>query len=139
MNFMSKPVFDQLVKADPYLLLQCVAIVNAAFERDGKKPGSEKWQSDTRKYRRQMIDTVIDQWTKLAETDEVFPWHDDYVAEIWVAFRKTSTMKKNNIWTYFDIESTKPLSREIMEPAVDIRRHCEWGGDAFPKEQIVKE
>jgi len=137
-NFMDKPQFEQLVKGDPHLLLNAVASVNAAFERDGKKPGSEKWQSDTRKYRRQMIDDVIDRWTGLAGTDEVFPWHDDYVAEVWVAFRKTTTLKKNVIWTYFDIESPKPLSREVMDEPFNIRKGVEWGGSAIPKEKIVK-
>ena len=138
MNFMNKPQFEQLVKGDPHLLLNAVASVNAAFERDGKKPGSEKWQSDTRKYRRQMIDDVIDQWTGLVGTDEVFPWHDDYVAEVWVAFRKTTTLKKNAIWSYFDIESPKPLSREVMDEPFNIRKGVEWGGSAIPKEKIVK-
>jgi hypothetical protein len=138
MNFMAKPSFEQLVKGDPYLLLQAVATVNADFERNGKKPGSEKWQSDTRKYRQQMVDAVIDEWSRLAATDEVFPWHDDYVAEVWVAFRKTTTMKKNTIWTYFDIESPKPSSRETIDPS-DIRKLAEWGGLTGPKELIVED
>jgi len=114
-SFLSKPQFEQLEKADPYLLLQAVATVNAAFERVGHKPGSEKWQSDTRKYRQLMIDAVIEQWVALSGTDEVFPWHDDYVAEVWVAFRKTGTMKKNTIWEHFGIDSPKPASREATE------------------------
>ena len=114
-SFLAKPQFEQLSKADPYLLLHAVAAVNAAFERAGQKPGSEKWQSDTRKYRQWMIDAVIEQWVGLSDTDEVFPWHDDYVAEVWVAFRKTTTMKKNAIWEHFGIESPKPVSREAEQ------------------------
>jgi hypothetical protein len=139
MNVEERPQLDQLVKSDPYLLLHAVASVNAAFERGGKKPGSEKWQSDTRTYRRMMIDAVIDKWAMLAATDEVFPWHDDYVAEVWVAFRKTTTMKKNAIWDYFDIESPKPLSRETTEPPVDMHDHVQWGGAACPKEEIIND
>lgn len=99
-----RPDFDALDKADPDLLLQAVAIVQARYHAHGKQPGAECWQSDTRRYRPQMIADVFIEWSTLTGTDQLFPWHDDFVAEVWVKFRKTSTGKRVEFWNYWSID-----------------------------------
>lgn len=78
--------------ADPARLLRAVARVYADYERAGKKPGAEHWVTDTRGMRVSLVRDVLDAWKRdVGITDEAYsllPWHDDYVAKTWTAFRK---------------------------------------------------
>jgi hypothetical protein len=110
--FMNRPDFVKLDKADPDALLQAVAVVNANYDRNGKKPGAEHWQNDTRRYRHEMIGDVFLEWSRIAGTDVVFPWHDDYVAEVWVSFRKMALPQRILMWEFFGIEVPQRLLKQ---------------------------
>lgn len=115
LSFMKRPEFVKLDKADPEVLLQSIAIVNARYERDGMKPGAEHWQNDTRRYRRDMISDVFMEWSRIVGSDVVFPWHDDYVAEVWVSFRKMQLGQRIAMWQFFAIEiPTRLLKTEAV-------------------------
>lgn len=97
------PDFSALDKADPELLFHAVAIVQARYHDNGDRPGAECWQSDTRRYRTRMVNDVLIEWSTLAQTDVLFPWHDDFVAEIWVKFRKMNRAAKEQAWKSFGV------------------------------------
>ena len=101
-------------KADVSLLLAAVAHTNAKYDEDGLEPGAEKWQADTRKYRAMMISDVMEYWAILARTDELFPWHDDYVAEIWVTFRKLLVRQKVEIWALCGVEIPTRIKEQLQ-------------------------
>lgn len=100
------PTLSKLDKADPELLFHAIAIVMARYFDDGRKPGAGKWEFDTRRYRPQMVADVAHEWSTLAGTDFVFPWHDDFVAEVWAAFRR-ETQKQLDTWEYFGVPVPK--------------------------------
>jgi hypothetical protein len=50
-----------------------------------------------------MVTEVWMEWSTLAQTDAIFPWHDDYVAEVWVKFRKFTKAQKEIVFNAFCI------------------------------------
>ncbi len=106
MNTLFKtPELSKLDKADPMMLLRAIAIVQARYEghEHQRRPGAECWIADTRRYRPAMIQDVFLEWATMAGTDVIFPWHDDYVAEVWVTFRKQRLHAKREWWDYFSV------------------------------------
>lgn len=82
----------------PRHLVSSVARVYGRMESDGEKPGSAKWEIDSRKYRPMLIDRIREEWAVLAEKcDYEFPFHDDAVVRVWIAFRK-STEGGKRLW-----------------------------------------
>lgn len=108
-SLFKRPEFVKANKAEPDLLLHAVAIQMARYEQERKQPGAEKWQSDTRRYRPTLVSDIMDEWARLAGTDEVFPWHDDYVLEVWVSFRKMVKPLKVQWFEYYGIPVPKSL------------------------------
>ena len=92
-----------LDKADPELLWRSVAGVMASYYTHHLQPGAEKWQSDTRIWRPKLIGDITAEWSHHTGTDVVFPWHDDYVLEVWVKFRKLTKDLKRDHWQHFHI------------------------------------
>lgn len=107
-----KTRFTKLDKANPELLLESVAIVNARMEANRQFPGAERWQGDSRKYRPRLIAWICEEWERLAKCDEVFPWHDDYVIEVFVSFRKLPKEKKDEWFEHFDISASAYKAEE---------------------------
>lgn len=97
------PILDAMSKADPEILLHAISIVMSRYYSENMEPGAERWQSDTRRYRKDLIEDIFMQWSSLAGTDEIFPWHDDFVAEMWVKFRKQDRCLKRKSWDYFGV------------------------------------
>lgn len=96
--------FCPLDRADPEVLFHAIAVLNARYVKNGMQPGAEHWISDTRRYRVRLLSDIFAEWSRLAGTDETFPWHDDWVAELWTAFRKLTEERKREAWEYFGIE-----------------------------------
>ncbi len=105
--------------ADPVRLLRAIAHVYADYERSGRKPGAEHWQSDTRGMRAKLIGDVLAAWKRdvgiTSPTFALLPWHDDYVAKTWVAFRKLQTPRRIACLEQFRIPVPDRLRREESE------------------------
>jgi hypothetical protein len=97
------PFVKVLTKADPELLWLSVAIVIAEYYRQRLEPGSEKWQNDTRIWRPKLVSDIFSEWSNHSKAHDLFPWHDDYVLQVWTAFRKLNREEKIKHWNYFDI------------------------------------
>jgi|WetSurMetagenome_2_1015567.scaffolds.fasta_scaffold38137_2 hypothetical protein len=102
-DLLKRPEFIKLNKADPDILLNAVAVVQAKFEAENRKPGAEKWQADTRKYRPLLVAEIVAEWERISGCDEVFPWHEDYVLDVWVSFRKMKDQQKQLMWEHFGV------------------------------------
>jgi len=88
-------MLKRLEFADPKYLVVAVMDIHDDFQRDGQKPGSEHWTTDTRYYRPTMCDAVCQRWCELTGRDTAdFPFHQDFVVQVWVMFRKESESNK---------------------------------------------
>lgn len=104
-SLIPEPDFSSaLAKADPKLLWRSVAVVMARYYTNKLQPGAEKWQSDTRAWRPKLVAEIAAEWSRHARTDVMFPWHDDYVMDVWVKFRKLTDPVKQAHWEHFCIE-----------------------------------
>ncbi len=86
--------FSPLDQANPSILLESVIEVHDQYDRNGMKPGSEKWIADTRVHRKRLIDDITQVWQRISRAECICPWHDDYIANIWTAFRKCNQNDK---------------------------------------------
>lgn len=74
------------------------------YQVDGKEPGAEYWQSDTRGSRPILIEDVRQEWCRWLGREEPFlPWHDDYVMLSWVALRKIDVWKKRELCNFYGL------------------------------------
>ena len=105
--------FSATAKADPDVLLRAVVTVFDEYQRDGLKPGAEKWIGDTRRFRPRMIAEVQDCWHELTGEEAIFPWHDDYVTQVWTAFRKTGQSEEVRLRKELGIGITKDLLTDM--------------------------
>lgn len=94
----------QLELAEPDLLLRSVFTVLARYQIEGLEPGAEHWISESRRYRPKMIGDVFDVWSALTGTDVLFPWHDDYVASMWVNIRKLRNDVKRELCKFYGLD-----------------------------------
>lgn len=97
----------QINSANPEDLFRAVFVVLARYQREGLEPGAEKWQSDTRRYRPELVGDVLVEWSTAYGDDTLFPWHEDFVASMWVAARKLSTREKCELCETYAIEIPK--------------------------------
>jgi len=80
--------FDE---ADPINLCKSICIV---FERKmlaGEKPNNDKKLHSTRKHRPALVAEIEDVWHGLTGVDpeeDLFPYHESYVIQKWLSFRK---------------------------------------------------
>lgn len=81
-------------KSDASHLDIAIARVAVAMRSEGEKPGAEKWTADSRIYRARMVARVFEEWQSVTGEDAIFPYHDDYVCERWLAWRKAPTAVK---------------------------------------------
>jgi hypothetical protein len=86
-EFPQKGAAATLKQADPKFLVEAVATLFFEFSNADMQPGAEKW-SRCRRHRIQITEAIFTKWTALSGKDNVFPWSEDYVLLVWVAFRK---------------------------------------------------
>lgn len=85
----------------PDYLVQAVMVVYDDYGSRGIEPGAEKWSNDSRFYRPQMVNDVVDVWKRIIDREEMFPFHDDHVAQSWVSWRKCTSEMKSAVRAYF--------------------------------------
>ena len=95
--------WDKVERSDPISLVEAIARVQHQYTCDGMEPGAEHWQSDTRRQRAKMIEDVYQAWLvvlpeQLRRKAYIMPWHDDYVTDMWVAFRKKDKSERRQMW-----------------------------------------
>lgn len=106
--------WSPLEKADPVPLLKAIVLVQERYHCEGKKPGSEHWASDSRVYRPAMIRDVWLEWKDLTGEDGVFPWHDDFVCEMWIKYRKNTDPVKTNLKELLGIPETNQPQENLL-------------------------
>lgn len=80
---------------EPGLLLRSIISVFSRYERDGLKPGAERWTNNLRHYRPQLIADVINEFCSASGTlPSEFPFHDDFIVRLWIGFRKLDPKSK---------------------------------------------
>jgi len=58
-------------------------------------PGANKWTSDTRFHRQELIAGIVEWWCDLTkEGKEFFPFHDDFVCRVWADYRRLTERAK---------------------------------------------
>lgn len=86
----------RLAFANPDLLIKAVCDVFDKWFLEDKLPGADKYGLDTRYYRPMMVDEVTARWCELSgEDNSEFPFHHDFVAMVWVMYRKETRRAKN--------------------------------------------
>jgi hypothetical protein len=85
----------------PNYLREAVMLTYDEYNNRGIEPGAEKWSNDSRFWRPQMVNDVVDCWRRLIDRDEMFPFHDDHVAQEWVSWRKLGREQKAEVREYF--------------------------------------
>lgn len=95
---------DKFERADPENLFEAVFLTLWSYEKQGKKPGAECWQADTRWKRPALIGDIRDAWLTIVGGDYLFPWHDDFVVDCFVALRKCTNPVKAELCKYFNRE-----------------------------------
>lgn len=95
---------DKKSRADADILWAAVFIVLTRYQRDGKEPGAEHWQADTRWKRPLLIEDIRTEWLSIIGGDYLFPWSDDFVIDIFVSQRKATRAAKVAICEELGIE-----------------------------------
>jgi hypothetical protein len=85
---------DKKDRANPENLWTAAFVVLARYQREGKEPGAECWQADTRWKRPILIEDIRAEWLSIVGGDYLFPWSDDFVIDIWVSMRKAQKYAK---------------------------------------------
>ena len=84
-------LFDIL---SPTPIATAIIRVYADYERDGLKPGSQKYERNC-SYRDAMFNSVISVWSEITgEEDYLFPLSIDAVVDLWVGWRKETNGSK---------------------------------------------
>lgn len=86
--------FEHHPDSEPGRLDVALVTVYSQMSIDGEKPGAEKWTADSRVFRPRMIRRVFDAWQGAASSRVIFPWHDDFVCQRWLDWRKTNNPRK---------------------------------------------
>lgn len=94
----------KLSRADAGQLLDAIAKIYFAWSKGGEKTGAEKWSRCSYR-RREIMEEVFRLWCASSGEDSVFPWSEDYVIDLWVAFRKQSDEIKREWFDYLGILS----------------------------------
>lgn len=85
--------------ADPTLLASAIALVYARRARDNEKPGSDRIVHSTRRHRPELVGEITRKWEQLADVDsedDAFPFHESYVIQKWIAYRKENDGYKDS-------------------------------------------
>lgn len=91
-------LFEQLKFANGVSLIKAVVRTYEQYEADGKKPGSAKYETSTRKVRTEMVADVTLEWCEETGFDDYqFPFNDDYVVTYWIAYRKLGRSEKDKL------------------------------------------
>ena len=95
---------DKKDRANPENLWTAAFVTLARYQREGKEPGAECWQADTRWKRPLLIEDIRKEWLSLVGGDYLFPWSDDFVIDIWVSLRKAPKIAKVALCDELNIE-----------------------------------
>ena len=94
----TRSLLSQVKFLDGVPLIKAVVRTYDRYDENDKKPGSAKYEINTRKYRREMIDAVAEEWaSETGHDDSEFPFSDDYIVSLWVAYRKLTASEKGKI------------------------------------------
>lgn len=83
----------------PALLTEAIVKVWDAMEHYGEHPGADSWVLDREVLGPRLVGRIRAAWFRLAGEDsyERWPYRDDYVLCQWVAYRKMTNHKKQEI------------------------------------------
>lgn len=95
---------DKFERSDPDNLFKAIFFVLVRYQRDGKEPGAERWQADTRWHRPQLVNDIRDEWIRIIGEEQILPWHDDYILDCFVSLRKAEKSKKVATCEFYGID-----------------------------------
>lgn len=101
--------------SDSNHLVHAVIVVFERYRAEGKKPGAEKWATDTERYRADMVLDVLVQWATYVGTDSYFPFQPSYVARAWVLWRKTSKAMKARLCDFYGVEFSSSHEEDLED------------------------
>lgn len=112
---------DKFDRANPENLFNAIFIVLARYQREGKEPGAERWQADTRWYRPKLVNDIRDEWVSLIGSDHILPWHEDYIIDCFVSLRKAQKHIKVAVCEFYglDVPADWLPTNDVDRPATD--------------------
>jgi hypothetical protein len=94
----TQSLFKRFEYAEPLSVIAAIVDVHDVMDAEGLKPGMERWHNDTRWHRPQMCDRVAQRWCEITSRDtHDFPFDHNFIAQVWVAFRKEGEANKESI------------------------------------------
>jgi hypothetical protein len=82
----------EIQRGNPVQLREACEAIYAEYKADGKKPGSEHWIYETNWRRKILLADIEAKWRQITSTPKkTYPFSDDYVIEVYVKHRKTTS------------------------------------------------
>lgn len=109
--------WKHLKKADPVPLVKAIGLVKERFDSGAsgmKEPGAEHWVGDTRVHRPILINHIWVEWKRLTGYTCPLPWHDDFVGDLWVRYRKNKDPIKKKLKELLGIPETNQPQENLL-------------------------